>query len=138
MVKINMNNSLIIDAGQQLRWHQRLLSGSSTAVMWGGWLLLWRPVLVIGWLMSVHHQSMLWHVLGITELEHYMSVLFSMSVALLLWTTLPAQKIANPHVRHLDDYAQHFNISAEQIVHQRQQKICTVYYDDNGMMTHID
>ena len=138
MVKINMNNSLIIDAGQQLRWHQRLLSGSSTAMMWGVWLLLWRPVLLVSWLVSVHHPALLWHTLGATELEQYIGVLFLVTIALLLWTTLPAQKIANLHVRHLDDYAQHFNVSAEQIMQQREQKICTVHYDDNGMMTKID
>lgn len=133
-----MNTNLIIDAGQQLRWHQRLFSGTSTAMMWGGWLLLWRPVLVISWLMSVHHPSTLWHMLGMIELEQYISVLLSATVALLLWTTLPSQQIRNPRVRQLDDYAQHFQVSAEQIAKHRQQKICTVHYDEQGNITKID
>lgn len=133
-----MNTHLIIDAGQQLRWHQRLFSGTSTAMMWGGWLLLWRPVLVISWLMSVHHPSTLWHMLGMIELEQYISVLLSAAVALLLWTTLPSQQIRNPRVRQLEDYAQHFQVSAEQISQHRQQQICTVHYDEQGHITKID
>ncbi|MDU5864724.1 MAG: poly-beta-1,6-N-acetyl-D-glucosamine biosynthesis protein PgaD, partial [Acinetobacter sp.] len=36
-------NSLIIDLRRQLPWHKRYVSTTSTAMMWGGWLLLWRP-----------------------------------------------------------------------------------------------
>ncbi|RYZ96312.1 MAG: poly-beta-1,6-N-acetyl-D-glucosamine biosynthesis protein PgaD [Moraxellaceae bacterium] len=135
---MTMNTSLIIDAGQQLRWHQRLFFGTSTAMMWGGWLLLWRPVLLISWLMSVHHPSTLWHMLGMIELEQYISVLLSATVALLLWTTLPSQQIRNPRTRQLDDYAQHFNVSTEQILQRRSQNICTVHYDEHGNITKID
>ena len=44
-------NSLIIDLRRQLPWHKRYVSTTSTAMMWGGWLLLWRPFVFI-WVLA--------------------------------------------------------------------------------------
>ena len=37
------SNNLIIDLRRQLPWHKRYVSTTTTAMMWAGWLLLWRP-----------------------------------------------------------------------------------------------
>ena len=40
-------NSLIIDVRRQLPWHKRYFSTTTTAMMWAGWLLLWRPFILV-------------------------------------------------------------------------------------------
>ena len=133
-----MNHALIIDARQQLRWHQRLFSDTSTAMMWGIWLLLWRPVLIFTWVMSVKHPAALLHFLNMASFEDYMTALFSAVAALLLWSTLPSHKVKNPVARTLDDYASHFGIQPEQIEAGRAQTICVVHHDDEGRIIRIE
>src|SRR6266545_1734952 len=45
---IAMSTSIIIDARDRLRWHQRFACDASTAALWGGWLWLWAPLLKAG------------------------------------------------------------------------------------------
>ena len=138
MVVTHMNHALIIDARQQLHWHQRLFSDTSTAMMWGIWLLLWRPVLVFTWLISMHHPASLLHLVSIASFEEAMTALFSAVAALLLWSTLPSDKVKNPASRTLDDYARHFKMQPSQIEASRAQNICVMHHDEQGNIVRIE
>lgn len=133
-----MNHSLIIDARKQLTWHQRLFSDTSTAMMWAVWLLLWRPIVLFTWVMSIHQPAVLWHFLDMIGLEQYITALLACGAALLLWNTLPSHQVRDTNARELNDYATHFKLDSQQIVAGREQRICTIHHDENGKIIGIE
>ena len=40
-------SSLIIDLRRQLPWHKRYVSHTTTAMLWAGWIFLWRPLMIV-------------------------------------------------------------------------------------------
>lgn len=130
--------SLIIDARQELPWYKRLFSDTSTAVMWGGWLLLWRPVLAITGLMSINHPHFFHNLFNFMGLEHYITALLACAAALLLWSALPAHRVKNPVTKQMKDYANYFELSPQMIQNGRKSQICTVHHDENGKIIRID
>lgn len=135
------SNSLIIDLRRQLPWHKRYASSTSTAMMWAVWLLLWRPVLIVAGLMSLQKHHLLEHLFGSfgLGLEHGITALFACVAALLLWSNyMPAKRVNSLQVKSMTDYVRHFNIPAQEVEQGRQQKISTVYHDEQGRIIRID
>ncbi len=128
--------SLIIDARQQLPWHQRFFSDTSTAMMWGIWLLLWRPFLLITGLMSINHHHMLYPFN--IDFEQYFAALAACAAALLLWSGLPAKQVRNPRTKQIEDYANYFKLPEQNIQASRDSQICVVHHDENGKIIRIE
>jgi len=139
------HSSLIINARAHLPWQTKLLSDSLTAIMWGAWLFLWRPVV---------HVVIVLHAIGCTDVGKISSMLHSCTpdinfengllailssvTALLLWSLLPSKKVKTAHrVNSLHDYAQHFQLSDQQINQGRSQQIATVYHNEHGQIVGI-
>lgn len=137
MTSLN-TESLIIDARQDLPWYKRVFSDTSTAVMWGGWLLLWRPVLAITGLMSIHHPHFFSHFLNVIGLEHYFTALLACAAALLLWSALPSHRVKNPQTKQLNDYADYFHLNPQVIQRGRANQICVVHHDEHGKIIRIE
>ena len=134
---IMTTESLIIDARQQLPWHRRFFSDTSTAVMWGVWLLLWRPVLFVTGLMSVAHHRVFAPGIGV-DLEQYLVALLACAAALLLWSGLPAKQVRNPRAKQTSDYADYFELPESSIESSRQSQICIVHHDEHGKIIRIE
>lgn len=130
--------SLIIDARQDLPWYKRFFSDTSTAVMWGGWLLLWRPVLAITGLMSINHPHFFSNLLNHIGLEHYFTGLLVCAAALLLWSALPSHRVKNQKTKQLNDYAKYFNLNPQVIKQGRDNQICVVHHDKHGKIIRIE
>ena len=139
------SSNLIINARAHLPWQTKLLSDSLTAIMWGAWLLLWRPVI---------HVIVVLHAIGCTNVgqigtmlhsctpdvnfESGLFALLSSVTALLLWSLLPSKKIKTAHrINSLHDYAQHFELSSTQITQGRQQQVATVHHNEHGQIIAI-
>lgn len=142
-----MPDSLIIDARHRLRWHQRLMSDASTAMLWGGWLWLWRPLLsAANWLGSVgstvgNLHPLLAGLLGASaaiNVEGPLLTLAGTSGTLLLWKMLPARKPTAPAPRELQDYARHFQLPPATIEAGRRTSVCVVHHDAQGRIVRID
>jgi poly-beta-1,6-N-acetyl-D-glucosamine biosynthesis protein PgaD len=132
------SESLIIDARQQLPWYKRLFSDTSTAVMWGGWILLWRPMLAITGLMSINHPHFIQNLLNFISLEHYFTALLACAAALLLWSALPSYRVKNPETMQLQDYAEYFELNTSVIQQGRDSQICVVHHDEHGKIVNIN
>ena len=135
------NNSLIIDLRSQLPWHTRYASGTSTAVMWAVWLLLWRPFIILAGLMSLQKQHLLQHLFGSFGLgiEHGVTGLIACTVALLLWSNfVPAKKVAQTQPKTLTDYVAHFSLPVQEVEQGRQSKVSTVHHNEQGRIIRID
>lgn len=138
-----MSDSLIINARQHLRWHQRLLSDSSTAIMWGGWLYLWRPIITTVGALTTSVQPFVSKLMGgasPVSLELSVVALVGSSGTLLLWNhLLPARKAkAAQQANTLRDYANHFQLPEQKILEGRGAAICTVYHDANGQIVGLE
>lgn len=135
------SNSLIIDVRHQLPWHRRYASNTSTMVMWGVWLLLWRPFILVWALIELEKSHLIhevFHALSL-GLEHALTSLAACAIALLLWSNyVPAKSIRNLKEKDLTDYARYFELDESNIHHGRTQKISTVHHDETGRITHID
>jgi poly-beta-1,6-N-acetyl-D-glucosamine biosynthesis protein PgaD len=141
-----MNNSLIINARRHLPWQKRFFSDASTAMLWGGWLWMCRPVLsMLSWIggLGAGLQPTVLKLLGngapAMNLEGSVMALVGTSGTLLLWNLLPAHKahtLAQAHT--LRDYASHFNLPEQQIVAGRATSICVVHHDEAGHITSIE
>lgn len=137
-----MSDSLIINARHQLRWHQRLFSDASTAMLWGAWLWLWRPVVgTFNWLWSLgasFHPALLKLLGGAINFEGSVVMLAGTSGTLLLWNMLPSRKAQAREVHVLRDYARHFQLSEQDVLKGRASSICVVHHDEQGRIIRID
>ena len=139
-----MSDSLIINARQHLRWHERLFSDASTAMLWGVWLWLWRPVLsTVNWLAAVgaSFQPTLTKLLANgspLNIEGGVVALVGTSGTLLLWNLLPARKAGSPQVHTLRDYASHFQLPEQDILQGRASSVCVVHHDEQGRIVRIE
>lgn len=139
-----MNDTLIINARPHLRWHRRAFSDASTAMLWGFWLWLWRPVLSLYTLLSGLHvgiQSALTKFLSVgfpVSIEGSVLALFSTSSSLLLWSVLTPQQTQKPQPRQLRDYAEHFGLSEQELLVSRNCSVCVVHHDDFGRIVRIE
>jgi len=135
------NNPLIINIRQHLHWRKRLFSDTTTAMMWGAWLYLWRPVLMLGsaqaiW--SVHKGSIHFALASTSDnLQYVIEAVLIGCIILLLWTFLPSRRVTETPEHTLEDYAAHFHVPEAEIIAGRASSICTVYHDANGRMTSI-
>jgi len=136
-----MSTSLIINARNQLHWQQRLFSDTSTAVLWGAWLYLWRPFLAAAGALS-GLQPLLIKLLGGTSpatLVYSLVAIAGSSGTLLLWNQLPARKARETQrVRTLRDYASHFELPEQTIVQGRNAAISVVHHDASGRIVGIE
>lgn len=141
------NHHLIINARHNLSWYVRLSSDTVTAMMWVGWLYLWRPLA---------HAIVVLKTVGCTSFKdgaaklascapatiHFQSsviALLGTSAILLLWSLLPSRQVKTAHrVNSLHDYARHFDLHEKDILASRDQQISVVYHDDQGRITGID
>ena len=139
-----MNDSLIINARHQMRWHQRLFSDASTAMLWGFWLWMWRPVLsLFAWLGGVgaSFQPTVMKLLASgtpVNLEGSVVALVGTSSTLLLWNMLPATRARVRCSHTLRDYAAHFELPEQQIIAGRETSVCVVHHDDSGRIIRIE
>jgi poly-beta-1,6-N-acetyl-D-glucosamine biosynthesis protein PgaD len=139
-----MHKTLIIDARSQLRWSRRLFSDASTAVAWGFWLWLWRPVIgalswVFGVRMGVQHTLLKLLALGAPVTVGNTAVaLFGTSGALLLWNQLSARKHPLLRTPALPEYAARFGLTPNQLQHGRNSQVCTVHHDEQGHIVRLE
>lgn len=142
------DDTLIINARHQMRWYQRLFSDASTAMLWGFWLWMWRPVLsIFSWLSSfgATFQPTLLKLastngIGMSPInfEGGVVALVGTSGTLLLWNLLPARKATTPEVQTLRDYARHFELPEQEIISGRATSVCVVHHDENGRIIRIE
>ncbi len=140
-----MSNHLIINARHHLNWHQRFVSNASTAMLWGGWLWMWRPLLnIFNWINNLgasFQPTLLKLVANGTpmNIEGSVMALVGTSGTLLLWNMLPARKATtSPQAPLLRDYAAHFQLPEQDILAGRASDVCIVHHDDNGRITRIE
>jgi poly-beta-1,6-N-acetyl-D-glucosamine biosynthesis protein PgaD len=137
-----MKDTPIINARHQLRWHRRLASDASTALLWGGWLWMCRPALVAVTRMLglglKHPAGKLLALGGPVSLEGTVLALVGTAGLLLLWNRLSSQPALRPQLTLLPDYAGHFGVDTQTIVAGRNSPICVVHHDDQGRITRIE
>ncbi|WP_336169496.1 poly-beta-1,6-N-acetyl-D-glucosamine biosynthesis protein PgaD [Acinetobacter sp. 161(2023)] len=136
-------NSLIIDLRRQLPWHKRYVSTTSTAMMWGGWLLLWRPFLfiwVLAELQKTHLVHRLFSAFGV-GIEHGITALIACAICLLLWShLLPERRVAGSALdaKQTDDYSRYFDLPEQEIEQGRSQKITVVHHNEFGKIIRVE
>jgi len=133
--------SLIIDLRNQLPWHRRYISHTSTAMLWAAWLFLWRPLILIVGFIGVQKPHLLNHFLDVlaSALEHGFIALLASALALWLWSNFASTKtVKKLHEHGIDDYAKHFSLDAAALAQSREKKILTVHHNADGKITHFD
>jgi|GEM_PF-1382380 len=140
-----MNDHLIINARHHLNAYQRFFSDASTAMLWGGWLWMWRPLLnIFNWIgnLGATFQPTLLKLLANgtpMNIEGSVMALVGTSGTLLLWNMLPAQKArTSPQARLLRDYAAHFELPEQEILAGRDSRVCVIHHDDSGRIIRIE
>ena len=140
------SSNLIINARDRLHWHVRLSSDTLTAMMWGGWLYLWRPVVHAIILFTSYacagahiNGSFFINCLPPMHFESSIIAVLSTAAALLLWTLLPAKRAKISHrANSLHDYAQHFNLQDDDITTAQNNMINVVHHNEHGQITAIE
>lgn len=139
-----MTDSLIINARPRLSWYRRVFSDASTAMLWGVWLWLWRPMLSLyGWLASMHlglqPALMKFASAGVpVSIEGSAVALFSTSSTLLLWSVLTPEQSEKNQPKQLREYANYFGLSEQELLTSRNSSVCVVHHDDSGRIVQIE
>lgn len=137
-------SSLIIDARKRLSWPRRFAWDASTAALWGGWLLLWAPLLKSGvslarlgmdlppWLPTSLAAG------GAGGLPLSIVALAGTSGTLMALNKLPVRRQRADEALPVAEYARHFELSAQVIEAGRGAAICVVHHDDEGRIAAIE
>lgn len=140
-----MSGSLIINARSRLGWQQRLVSDASTAVMWGGWLWLWAPILRSSrWLADLGARSYptLMNLVAsgsADAIQFAVLALVGAAAALLVWKRLPARRVGGEHpALCASDYARHFRLAERALEEGRGAAVCVVRHDDGGRIVALE
>ncbi len=139
-----MSGSLIINARHRLAWHQRLVSDASTAVMWGGWLWLWAPLLKSSsWLADLGARSFpavngLLADASAGDLQRSVFALVGTSGTLMVWNRLPARRAPSGEALSVRDYARHFQLPVSELQAGRCASVCVVHHDESGRIVQVE
>ena len=132
--------SLIIDVRGQLPWHRRYFTTTMTAMLWAGWLLLWRPLIIgIGYL-SIQKPHLVHYFFSTFAkvLENGFFALIACAVSLWLWSNfVPAKTKKEAETKSTAQYAGYFKLDTDALIQARQQKIATVHHNAEGRITKI-
>lgn len=137
----NKKNPLIIDLRDQLPWRKRYLSNTTTLLLWGAWLLLWRPMILVIGLIYAHKVSLLDHLFDTFRLvvENGFTALVACALSLWMWSTLVSPKSKqDAEAKKLDDYAKYFGINQAHLQDARQQKVVYVHHNEEGKITRLN
>ncbi len=137
------NKSLIIDLRSQLQWHQRMLTDIFTALLWGVWFYLWRPITSL--LMWIHSWSSLlrptsakFFYSGVFTLEGFVSLVGTASL-LMLWSLLPKRNANTQNKAHtIEESADYFGLTIENLKQGQNAKTCVVFHDEFGRITQVE
>ena len=137
------DSSLIINLRNHLSWYQRAITDVSTAVMWGFWIYLWRPV--AGLFHWIHGWGVTIRMSGLKALIAWpptFEALFALIGAcgtLLLWQRLPAQQPRSEDCdSSLQSCARHFDLPSESIENGRASSVSVVHHDSEGRIIGIE
>jgi poly-beta-1,6-N-acetyl-D-glucosamine biosynthesis protein PgaD len=136
-----MPDSLIINVPHRLRWHQRLVSGGLTALLWGIWLWLWEPLLhALHWMRALDAPAApSLDVQGMVSLEQSVFALVATAATLLLWRLVPARRAQLPgDAPTLQGYASHFGLPVETLQAGRNAATCIVHHDEHGHIVRLE
>jgi poly-beta-1,6-N-acetyl-D-glucosamine biosynthesis protein PgaD len=139
-----MSTSVIIDARDRLRWHQRFAWDASTAALWGAWLWLWAPLLKAGGsLPSLDVVLPLWlpkllPAAAAGSMPLSVLALAGTSGTLVVWRNLPVRKACTGEVLPVAEYARHFQLPEQVIEAGRGAATCVVHHDADGRIARIE
>jgi poly-beta-1,6-N-acetyl-D-glucosamine biosynthesis protein PgaD len=137
-----MSGSLIIQARHRLRWHQRLLSDASTALLWSAWVWLWMP-LVRGYAAlgaRIYPVLAKVHVLGSAEdgLQYSVAALLGASGTLIVWNRIAGGRAGTAPAPTLREYARHFHVPEQELRAGREATVCVVHHDEHGRIVRLE
>lgn len=133
--------SLIIDLRNQMPWHKRYVSHTTTAMLWAVWLLLWRPLMLIVGIIGVQKPQLLQHFIDVsaTIVENGFVALIGCAISLWLWSNYASTKsIKSAEQKDIEDYAAYFSMPIEDLEQSRHDKIVTVHHNAEGQIIRID
>lgn len=139
-----MSHSPIINVRKQLHWQRRLVSDASTAMLWGFWLWLCRPVAgAVTWMLGLrfgaqHSLVQLLALASPVSIERTALALCSTSGTLLLWNLVSERRNGRTPVSSSPDYASHFGLTEAEIQRCRGTQVSVVHHDDQGRIIRVE
>lgn len=137
-------HDLVIDLRHLLPWHKRYVSNTTTALMWGAWLMLWRPFLLVWILIQLQKSAAVHHLLNALSisLEYGGLELVLCSVGLLLRSrfmpSASAKVGSQEQPMATQQYADYFELSHQKIEQSRQHKITVVHHNAHGQIIDLE
>ncbi|EPF70849.1 poly-beta-1,6-N-acetyl-D-glucosamine biosynthesis protein PgaD [Acinetobacter rudis] len=134
-------NPLVIDLRQQLPLHKRYVSNTTTLLLWGSWLLLWRPIVIVIGLIYAHQINLLNRVLETfsSVIENGFTALVACAITLWMWSTFVSPKSkSQAEQKKVEEYAKYFGLHQKHLEETRQQKVVYVHHNREGKITHLN
>jgi poly-beta-1,6-N-acetyl-D-glucosamine biosynthesis protein PgaD len=138
-----MGATVIIDARDRLRWHQRFAWSASTAALWGGWLFLWAPLVKAGGSLTRLGLDLTPYLpkllpAGAANLPLSLLALAGTSGTVVVWRNLPVRKASAGEALRVSEYARHFQLAEQVIEEGRGAGTCVVHHDHDGRISRIE
>jgi poly-beta-1,6-N-acetyl-D-glucosamine biosynthesis protein PgaD len=129
-----VSDSIIIDSRSLISWKRRIFSDVSTAVLWGFWAWLWKPIAHFG----VHFSVMALISMGIMiDDREIMIPMISICTLLTVWDYL-SKTTTIPTVVKNSTYSEYFGIEEKVIQDCQQSQVCVVHHDEHGKIVNIE
>ena len=134
-----MSAKLIINLRHQLPWYRRYLSNTTTALLWMGWIGLWKPLLVVAMgFIAIHRPHLFEQVLGAISIQHYLVILFACAISLWMWATyIPAKRVQHLNRYNSQDYANFYQLDRGVLTQAQDAKNLTVFHNQTGKIVDL-
>lgn len=125
---------LIINNSSSVALHRRVYSHVTTALLWAWWIMLWKPALHY----SLHFSLLALVTMGVMIDDREIAYpLLGLCILLTFWNNA-TKTSAIPVVEEKVNYADYFDISAEDMLKYTNSKICVVHHDEHGKIINIE
>lgn len=137
--------TLIINKRHELPLRKRLVWDSMTALLWIGWIYLWKPLLVVFYgIITLKAEpddiaDVIVSEIGVIPFENAITMLIATPLVLFVLSRLNRHKAPSEHlIYEPEDYAEYFNLDDSQLEECVNSQLITVYHDDQGHITRLE
>lgn len=137
--------TLIINKRRELPVTKRLLWDGMTLLLWGGWIYLWKPLLVVFYeivTLKVEPEKIsdvLIRNIGVIPFETAIFMLLATPAVLFVLSRLNRHKAQSEHlVYEPEDYAEYFDLDPAKLHACVQSSLVTVHHDAHGDIIRIE
>lgn len=137
--------TLIINKRHEMPKRKKFLWDGITVVLWGGWIYLWEPVILVLYKIVMLNapvselSEVIYDEVNAIPFDKAVFMLIATPIILFILSRLNRHLAPSEHlIYESDEYAAHFNVDHNELLKSLDSQFITVHHDEVGRITHLE